>query len=306
MRRCKICGDEAYVMMRTPKMALCRVHYREFVERKIERVIHRYKMLKEGDRLLVAVSGGKDALATAIALKNLGYEFECLHINLGIGEHSQLSEKVSREQCEKLGIKLHILNLRELVGAGIGEVRTRRAPCSYCGMTKRYLMNKFAVDNGFNVIATGHNLDDETAFMLGNLLHWNVNYLSRQGPMLSESDKMARRIKPLYELTNVDIENYVRLFDVPYVNERCPYSEGAKSILYGKVLNEIEDESPGTKLNFVKGFLKNRELFPSEDIELKECRVCGMPSLGEVCSFCRFWNLNEPLNLKVNILHDDS
>ena len=298
MRRCKFCGGEAYIVMKSPKMALCREHYREFVERKIERTIHHYKMLKEGDRILVAVSGGKDALATAIGMKNLGYEFECLHINLGIGEHSEKSEKIAREQCSKLGRKIHVLNLKELVGMGIGEVRTRRAPCSYCGMTKRYLMNKFAVDNGFNVIATGHNLDDETAFLLGNLLHWNINYLSRQGPMLPESEKMARRIKPLYELTNENIEYYVNLFDIPYLQERCPYSQGAKSILYGKVLNEIEEESPGTKLNFVKGFLKNQGIFPREEIELRECKICGMPSLGEVCSFCRFWKLEDELKLR--------
>ena len=302
MRRCKFCGRESYIQLRSPKLAMCKEHYREYVERKVERTIHKNKMFSKDSKVLVAVSGGKDALAVAIALKNLGYEFECLHINLGIGEYSTHSEELVKEQCNSLGTSLHVLSLRELVGKGIGEVRTRRAPCSYCGMTKRYLMNKFAWDNGYDVIATGHNLDDESAFLLGNVLHWNTGYLSRQGPYLPPGKKMVARAKPLYELTNYEIEMYVALFNMPVMREKCPHAEGAKSILYARVLNEIEEIAPGTKLNFVKGYLKNKELFKGEELELKECKVCGMPTLGDVCSFCRFWHIDSELELH---LRDD-
>ncbi len=293
-----MCGAEAYIMLKNPKMALCKEHYREFVERKVERTIKRYHMIKENSKILVALSGGKDALAVALSLKNLGYEFECLHINLGIGKYSELSENKAKKQCEYINKNLHVVYLKELVGAGIGERRKNRAPCSYCGMTKRYLMNKFAVDMGFDAIATGHNLDDESAFLLGNLLHWNVDYLSRQGPVLPKGERMAARIKPLYELTNEQIEMYVKLFPVDYVSEKCPHAKGANSILYAKVLNEIETKSPGTKLNFVNGYLKNRDVFKAEEIKLNKCKICGMPTLGDICSFCRFWNMKEEVKFK--------
>ncbi len=94
------------------------------------------------------------------------------------------------------------------------------------------------------------------------------------------------------------MRNYVKLFSVPYLKESCPHAKGAKSILYSNVLNEIEDISPGTKLNLVKGFLKNKERFPEEKVELKECRICGMPSLGDICSFCRFWGLEKEIKMK--------
>ena len=300
MRRCKFCGKESYIMLRSPRMALCEEHFVRYFERKVERVIKRHKMFPESAKILIALSGGKDAIAAAIALKNLGYEYECLHINLGIPGYSEESEEVVKKQCEIVGGKLHVVRLKELVGEGIGERKRGRQPCSYCGMTKRYLMNKFAVDNGFDVVVTGHNLDDETAFLLGNLIHWNVDYLGRQGPYLPKGLKLAARAKPLYELTNYEIRKYVDLFNVPVVESKCPFSRGAKSILYAKVLDEIESESPGTKINFVKGFLKNRALFErEEEIELKECRVCGMPTVGDVCSFCRFWNLSEGVDLRV-------
>jgi len=299
MRRCKFCGGEAYIQLRSPKLAMCKAHYKEYIARRIERTIHKYKMFTKDSKILVAVSGGKDALAVAIVLKNLGYEFDCLHINLGIGEYSVHSENIVKEQCGSLSSSLHIVSLRELVGKGIGEVRTRRATCSYCGMTKRYLMNKFAWDNGYDVLATGHNLDDESAFLLGNMLHWNTSYLSRQGPYLPPGEKMVARAKPLYELTNYEIEMYVALYDIPVSHDKCPQADGAKSILYARVLNEIDESSPGTKLNFVKGYLKNKEVFKGDELELKECKVCGMPTLGEVCSFCRFWHLDSEIKFKL-------
>ncbi len=298
MRRCKFCGSESYVQLRSPKLAMCKEHYKEYVERKVARTIHRYRMFGKDAKILVAVSGGKDAIAVALSLRSLNYEFECLHINLGIKDYSDHSEKIAREQCEKVGIALHVINLRELVGAGIGEKKKRRAPCSYCGTTKRYLMNKFAWDRGYNIIATGHNLDDESAFLLGNVLHWNTGYLSRGGPFLPSGKRMVARAKPLYELTNYEIQKYVELFDLPVTKEPCPHAKGAKSILYAHVLNEIEEISPGTKLNFVKGYLKNRELFLAEEVELHECKVCGMPTLGDVCSFCRLWGMESAINFR--------
>ncbi|NPA74740.1 MAG: adenine nucleotide alpha hydrolase family protein [Euryarchaeota archaeon] len=304
MRRCKFCGSEAYVQLRSPRLAMCEEHYKEYVERKVERTIHRYKMFRKENKILVAVSGGKDAIAVALTLHALGYEFECLHINLGIREYSEYSEKIVRQQCEKLGVPLHVLYLRALVGRGVGELKTRREVCSYCGTTKRYLMNKFAWDNDYDVIATGHNLDDESAFLLGNVLHWNTGYLARQGPYLPGGNALVARAKPLYELTNYEIAKYVALFDMNLTTEPCPHAKGAKSILYAKVLNEIEEVSPGTKLNFVKGFLKNRELFQEEPVELRACRVCGMPTLREVCSFCRMWGVKEELKLQVEHLQD--
>ncbi len=299
MRRCKFCGAEAYIQLRSPRLAMCREHYRDYVNRKVERTIHRYRMFTHDDRILVAVSGGKDALAVALTLKSLDYRFECLHINLGIDGYSDYSGEIVREQCESVGMPLHTVHLRELVGRGIGEMRTRREVCSYCGMTKRYIMNKFAWDNDFTVIATGHNLDDESAFLLGNVLHWNTGYLSRQGPYLPSGDRLVARAKPLYELTNYEVEMYVNLFNLPVTEKPCPHAKGAKSILYAEVLNEIENTSPGTKLNFVKGFLKNRHLFQEEDVQLNRCSVCGMPTLGDKCSFCRFWNVEEPFSLKI-------
>ena len=79
---------------------------------------------------------------------------------------------------------------------------TRRPTCSACGLGKRYLMNKAALDHGYPVVATGHNLDDEAATLFGSVMHWQTDALPRQSPALASTHpKLVRRVKPLYRLS---------------------------------------------------------------------------------------------------------
>ncbi len=299
--RCKFCRRKAFIKIHYPKMYLCEEHFKEYFERKVKRTIERYKLLNFNEKILVVVSGGKDSAVTVYVLKKLGYNIECLHINLGIGEYSEKSEEYARKQCKKLGVPLHIVRIRELLGKGIGEVRTRRPICSYCGLTKRYIFNKFAYDNGFDAVATGHNLDDEASFIFANLMNWNTQYLAKQGPLLPRDGKFVKKVKPLYELTEREVTAYALVTGIDYMLDECPHAEGATTIEYKEILNRMEEKRPGTKINFIKGYLRKKKLFEIElgEHELRECRVCGMPSQGEKCSFCNFWGLEKPLKFKI-------
>ncbi|ASI99948.1 tRNA-5-methyluridine(54) 2-sulfurtransferase [Thermococcus celer] len=301
--KCKFCDRPAFIKLHYPRMYLCPEHFTEYFERKVKRTIERYRMIGPDERILVVVSGGKDSAVTAHVLKKLGYNVECLHINLGIGEYSAKSEEYAKRQCETLGVPLHIVRVRELLGKGIGEVRTRRPTCSYCGLTKRYIFNKFAHDNGFDAVATGHNLDDEASFILANLMNWNTQYLAKQGPVTPSqfNGKLVKKVKPLYELTEREVVAYALANGIEYEMEECPHAAGATTLEYKAILNGMEEKRPGTKINFVKGYLRKKALFETEleETELRECRTCGMPSNGEVCSFCRFWGLEEPIDFRI-------
>ena len=299
--KCKFCERKAFIKLHYPRMYLCEKHFMEYFERKVKRTIERYKLLRPDERVLVVVSGGKDSAVTAYVLKKLGYRIECLHINLGIGEYSEKSEDYAVRQCKKLGVPLHIVRIKELLGKGIGEVRTRRPICSYCGLTKRYIFNKFAYDNGFDAVATGHNLDDEASFIFSSIMHWNTQYLAKQGPILPGEGKFVKKVKPLYELTEREVVAYALASGIEYHIEECPHARGATTLEYKEILNMMEEKRPGTKINFVKGYLRKKKLFKTEleEIKLGECRVCGMPAQGEKCSFCSFWDLEQALNFKI-------
>src|SRR5688500_6876688 len=145
-------------------------------------------MFRRDEPVLVAVSGGKDSLALWDALLDLGYDTTGFYIGLGIPGYSE----PSGERCEAFatvrGARLISVNLETEYGLGISETaqRTARPPCSACGLSKRYLFNKVALDHGFKVIATGHNLDDEAATLFGNVLRWQTGHLGRQAPARPE------------------------------------------------------------------------------------------------------------------------
>ncbi|EHP88343.1 tRNA-5-methyluridine(54) 2-sulfurtransferase [Methanotorris formicicus] len=299
--KCKICKGEVYITIKYPKMALCKEHFIEYFEKRVKKTIKKYEMIKPEDKVLIAISGGKDGAVVTYVLKKLGYNVECLHINLGIGEFSKKSLECVKKQTSYIGVRCHIVDLKELTGKGIPEVKSRKPKCSICGTAKRYIVSKFACDNGFNVIVTGHNLDDEASFILNNVMNWSTGYLARQGPILPQKGKLPKKVKPLYELTEEEISSYAEVVGLEVFSEKCPFAKKAITLEYKEMLNKIEETRPGTKYRFVIGYLKNRHLFEKEieDIPLMECKICGMPSSGEVCSFCRTWELKEEIDLKV-------
>ena len=293
--RCTKCKGTASIELRRHHSAFCKLHYLEFFDRQVERAIRRHKMFSPGDRILVGVSGGKDSLTLWDFL--LRHEYDCtgLHIHLGIGDYSGNSHHRTAAFAEERGAPLITVDLAQEYGMGVPELSDalRRVPCSGCGLSKRYILNKEAFDRGFDVVAMGHNLDDEAATLMGNVLHWEVGSLARQQPALpSTRDTLIKRVKPLYTMTEREVAANAILRGIDYVEEECPNSVGARSIVYKNALDDIEAKSPGTKHGFVSTFLDRiRPVMETsqEDFDLRECTVCGQATTGEVCAFCRMW-----------------
>jgi uncharacterized protein (TIGR00269 family) len=249
-------------------------------------------MFTPDEPVLVAVSGGKDSLALWDVLIETGYQTAGLYLDLGIFDYSVESKARCEAFAASRGQKLIVESVQERVGAGIPEVQkaTRRPTCSACGLSKRYLMNRAAVDHGYPVIATGHNLDDEAAVLFGNVLHWQMDPLSRQSPALASTHpKLARRVKPLYRLSERETAAYAFLRGIDYIVDECPFAKGATSITHKQILDRLEEASPGAKHNFLFGFLeKARGVFEHvEPTVLNECAVCGQVTTGEICAFCK-------------------
>ncbi|MCS7252945.1 MAG: TIGR00269 family protein [Armatimonadota bacterium] len=293
--KCKLCPSKAVIYMRQHRLALCSGCYVQWFAKQTQRSISEMRMLRRDERVLVAVSGGKDSLSLWYVLSELGYDAEGLYIDLGISDlgYSERSKTYAMHLADKLMRPLHIVSVSKSVGKAIPELvrRSDRSPCSLCGLIKRYIMNRFAIEGGFDVLATGHNLDDEAATLLSNVLHWQVGYLARQSPILMERDGFVRRIKPFYRFTEKETALYALLNGIAYIEDECPYSVDATTIFLKGILNQLEERMPGTKLQFYNNFLAHaRELFEREQapkVQLRQCSICSMPTAECVCAFCR-------------------
>ncbi len=287
--RCKMCGEKAVIKLKAYNLSLCTKCFDEFILRRVQKAIKDYYLIENGQKVMVAVSGGKDSLSLWHILHRLGYKTKGLYIQLGINEYSEKSEKFVKNFASLHGLEIQIENVREYFnGYGIKDISkiVRRPACSVCGMIKRYIMNKVAYEGEF-ILATGHNLDDEVATLLNNVLDWKTDYLGRQTPNLSSKDKLVQKIKPLVLCTEREMASYAINAKIKYIRDECPFSVGATSIFYKQLLNQLEEHSPGSKLRFYKNFLKVRYLFQTEEPELHPCDICGYPTTGKICNFCK-------------------
>ncbi|WP_456392890.1 TIGR00269 family protein [Persephonella sp.] len=296
--KCRICKTKgkktnAVVFLPQHRLALCKEHFIEWFEKRVEKTIKEFRMFHKNEKILVSVSGGKDSLALWNALIKLGYNADGFYIDLGIGDYSETSKELAKKFAERVNKTLHIVELKkEFYPIPTIDEKTNRPACSACGVIKRYYMNKYARELGYSVIATGHNLDDEVAVLFGNTLQWDLNYLSRQYPVLREENGFIRKVKPLCKITEKESALYSVFNNIEYIEYECPFSEGASSIEYKLLLNQLEEKHPGTKLKFYSEFLKKvypifKEFKAKQDKPLNKCKICGEPSYSEICGVCR-------------------
>jgi len=315
---CHACGATAVMEVKRHHAAYCADHFVDHVRSQIREAIDRHGMISYHDRILVAVSGGKDSLALWDVLLDMGYRADGLYLGLGIGSYSDRSGQVVAGFAAARGVTLRTVDLVDEYGYDIPAVTglRNRSSCGVCGLSKRYVFNRVAKEHGYDVMATGHNLDDEAAQLLGNVLRWQTPFMARQSPVLpateapGEGDSgprgagiegigMARKVKPLYRLGEREMAAYCVIKGLDYIVEECPMVGGNTVLRYKDALNELERHSPGTKAQFLFGFLDRVQSahFASADPAgetLVACSGCGLPTtrprragVDPVCAFCR-------------------
>ena len=292
--KCRRCKAPALIDVRRHNAAFCADCFVHHCQEQVRRAIDAFDMIRPGERVLMAVSGGKDSLGAWDLLVDLGYDTDGLYLGLGIGDYSDASGRYARDFAAARDLKLVEIDIPGDYGFDIetAAATVRRPPCGACGLSKRHLFNQAALDGGYDVVATGHNLDDEAAVLFGNVLRWDAEYLGRQYPVLPASPGFVRKVKPLVRLSEREMAAYCVIRGIDYIVEECPMAEGNRHLAYKEALNTLEQKSPGAKANFLFSFLeRGHERFAAdaetERAELTPCTVCGSPTTTEVCAFCR-------------------
>jgi len=268
------------------------------LENKVKNTIKEYQLCSKKDKIIVAISGGKDSTTALYLLKKFGYKVEALIINLMIGKWSKESLRNVKAFCKKHKIKLHIINMRKEFGLSLCHIRSniqtkeKLNNCLICGVIKRWLLNKKTRELKATKLVTGHNLDDEAETLLMNTIKGNLKMSLTLGPKtgIVKDKKFVERIKPLYFLTNKEIKAYSKQMKFPIHYAACPCSITSLRRDVRKLIKNLEKEEPNAKMNIVENFLKIlprlKRLYKSQK-ELKYCKICQEPSRNEICKRCQ-------------------
>ncbi|MBU1975949.1 MAG: tRNA 2-thiocytidine biosynthesis TtcA family protein [Nanoarchaeota archaeon] len=242
--KCSNCEKE--VVLSGP--LLCKDHFCTYFEDKVLGAIQKYKMFGAGDKICVAVSGGKDSIVMLDILSKK-YKVSALAIDEGISGYREHTLAWLKKYCLEKKIELKMLSFSDAFGETLDDLK-KKNPCTECGTRRRELMNKGS--SGFDVLAVGHNLDDTAQTILMNLFKFTSDMMPRAMPVSAKSAKFIKRVKPLYYCTEKEVYLYAILNGLAHKFVECPY-------MYDSFRNDVRDSlnkySRIEKENIVKKYL---------------------------------------------------
>jgi uncharacterized protein (TIGR00269 family) len=290
---CSLCGERAILSQRHSGRHLCRDHFIQDFEKRVAETLQKNRMVRDGERIAVAVSGGKDSTALLLSLSRVlaGKEIELVAVTIdeGIAGYRDDTIVAAKAIAKRLSIDHLIVSFQEECGLDLDEMvlGKRVAPCTYCGVFRKSALNRAAKRLGTDKVATGHNLDDEAQTVMMNYLKGDIERLLRFRPRRSQKGLVAR-IKPLREIPEKEIALYCMVNDVFVQSRECPYANLSLRADVRDMLSGLEREAPGTKQSTVQGFEKILAMVQGSysQMDLAACRKCGEPCVKELCKAC--------------------
>ncbi len=304
--RCLKCRGKAAILLPYGPQKFCEEHFSKLIESRFKKTVRRFSLIKPGEHLAVAVSGGKDSV-TALHLTSRFFSntnrVTAVLVDEGIPGYRDKALRAAKKNCRKLGIPFKEFSFKKEFGLTMKKIQrllegnqavNLGSPCTFCGTLRRSLLNRAARSLKADKLVTGHNLDDETQSILMNACDNDFARFVRCGAKsgFTERKNLVRRIKPLSEIPEREVFFYAQFNGIGfYSGECCPFSEEAKRNVYRSVLNQLEEKYPGTKhslwqfYNSIKPVLLKEKV--SSPVKLNVCEKCGEPCSGKTCEACK-------------------
>ena len=292
--KCDKCQNTAAYSRKYSGENLCTDCFSDSILRKTAKTISKYKMIKNGELVCVAVSGGKDSLALLHILdkmsKTHNFRIKVITIDEGIEGYRDEALDIVKNFCTELNVDYTVYSYKDLFDLTLDESLQLRedqktTSCSICGTLRRRAIDYAANDIGANVIATAHNLDDTLQSFFINLLSGDTNKIGWMDP--DTSSNSTRKIKPFCEIYESEIVFYAFTNDIPFQSEPCPHmNEGIRTEIH-EFLNSLENHHSGIKNNLYKSTLKLSQIVKNSNYKQKRvCANCGNECTGKICSVC--------------------
>ena len=300
MESCTKCGKPNVIIKRPASgQALCKDCFIESIEKKVKQTIKKENFLEKGDKVLVALSGGKDSVVTLEILNSYVerhiIELCAVTIDEGIAGYREEGVEIAKAHAKRLGIPHKVVSFKESFGIDLDEImkmENHRGSCTYCGVFRRWIINRAAREFGATKIATGHNLDDEAQAILMNYLEGNTENLAKIGPKTeSNSELFTVKIKPLREIPEKEIGLYALAKGLDIHLAGCPYAQQSFRMEISNILKELSNDHPTIMYSTLRGFDKISPAIRKQvahDYEFDRCERCGEPSSNRLCRACTF------------------
>ncbi len=292
--KCSKCNKKAVTFIRYNGIYLCKAHFMEYVERRVRKDVRR-QGLKKGV-IAVALSGGKDSLATLYLMHDLigehrDKELHAITVDEGIVGYRPQTIDIAQEHCKKLGVEHHIISFKEIVGLTIDEMSKMRdelGECTYCGVFRRLCLNKNGNEIHAKTIAMGHNLDDVSQSILMNFTKNDMERMARFAPHKNVQPGLIPRILPLRTIPEKETSLYAFLRGLEIMEDECPYAVRASRGIFRDIIAKLEDEYPGTRHSILNSYLVINECLQQKYVpaDLHSCGICGEPTSQEICRAC--------------------
>ena len=311
--QCDRCDDEAVLHMSYSGAHLCETHLHRSIEKRVRRriredgLLHTDSTPEEPETWVIGLSGGKDsAVLTDIVHRTFQddprIELVAVTIHEGIEGYRDESLAACIELADSLGISHHIRTYEDEFGIQMDDIvedeAATMAACAYCGVFRRDILERAAVEFSADKLLTGHNLDDEAQTAMMNFLSGDVQQMAKHfeaslGPFPERrpQESFIPRAKPLRDIPESEVALYAHLADLPVHFSECPHSSEAFRGTMQQLLYSLEDDHPGTRHSIMAGYEQLAAMAAShtereKELNLVPCLECGSLTTGEQCRKC--------------------